>query len=201
MSAQPNHHSDSKPILAIDLDDVLAPLIQDFCDYLNHKYGTNIQIGPGFSYFGVEKLIGISAEELVVRLEEYFESDIYHRVEPFEGAIDALSDLSRKYDLILITARPDTVRNVSERWLESHFPETFKHTHFVGLSKDSPTKLSVMDRYDAVGLIDDNLHNIEDVAAAGKKAILFGDYHWNQIHKLPAGVVRARDWEEVLEKL
>ena len=46
-------------------------------------------------------------------------------------------------------------------------------------------------------LIDDHIAHAEDVAAAGLKAIVFGDYPWNQKEMLPEGMVRCADWTSV----
>jgi uncharacterized HAD superfamily protein len=48
-------------------------------------------------------------------------------------------------------------------------------------------------------LIDDNLTAVTQTSAFGIKALLFGDYPWNQAKELPEGVTRVKNWQEVLE--
>jgi hypothetical protein len=52
-----------------------------------------------------------------------------------------------------------------------------------------------------VAMVDDGLRNCLRATEAGIRALLFGDYPWNQIDEMPPGMKRVMDWDAVLEEL
>lgn len=89
----------------------------------------------------------------------------------------------------------------AERWLNEHFPETFKQIEFVKLwSKDKKvTKAEICDHLGATFLVDDSVEHCNVAAEAGLQAILFGDYGWNRSpDRLNERIVRANGWSDVL---
>jgi len=61
------------------------------------------------------------------------------------------------------------------------------------------TKNDVIKQIGADYLIDDQPKHCIAAAKAGIKTVLFGDYKWNRDLKLRKNMVRARNWQEVLE--
>lgn len=189
----------SKPVLAIDIDDVLAPMLYEFVPWLEKRNGVKFKMYNGMSYF-VEDQLNYSHEQITEALDTFFNSDHYHALEPVEGALATIQRLKQKYEVVLVTARPNMLEVATERWLEHHFPKEFTNIHFVGSSiatKGHQTKTDVLKSVRAIALVDDSLKNIQDAAAIGLQAVLFGSYEWNHTDELPDGVIRAKNWAEV----
>jgi len=101
-----------------------------------------------------------------------------------------------------MTSRDIAVEEKTRDWLTHHFPEVFNKVHMLGNKYDSAAyreKAEVCKELGVYCLIDDSLRPVLETNEAGIKALLFGDYSWNQADELPEDVTRVKDWQEVLE--
>ncbi len=64
-----------------------------------------------------------------------------------------------------------------------------------GTGEADDLKSSICRRIKADIFIDDALHNVEDVAQAGIRTLLF-DQPWNRV-EIPPGIIRVRSWAEI----
>lgn len=123
---------------------------------------------------------------------------------PIDNAHEVLTDLSSGYDLTLLTSRSKDGYEMSVEWIEQNFSGIFDRINLSGIwDEDKSYHLAHMgtkaEKFFEIGadyLIDDQLKHCISVADNGGKAILFGDYPWNQ-GKLPKGVTRCKNWHEV----
>jgi 5'(3')-deoxyribonucleotidase len=197
----------SKPIIAVDLDDVLGNENHAMMHFMNQHYGYthtpedyNVtgEYGP---YWW--KIWGVDEAEGLKRYEEFVAAKVAYEVvlEPLPGAIKVLSHLKKSYDLVIITSRPAPLLEVTERWLEEHYPKLFDGVHFVKLWAEGKkvTKAEIGKALGARYLIDDSAEHCTFAQESGIQALLFGDYGWNRAVSLPAGVVRVGDWLAVQE--
>ena len=192
----------SKPVLAIDIDEVLMPFMEGFFKYQNTKFGTDFKITSTMPYHSAHQFIGDTVEQFQRKLDGFIESDLYRKSFPIQGAQTAVEKLKDRYQLVIVTARPATVRELTEDWVRNHFPETFTDVYFVPWVEDRvPDKQGSLVSLGAEILVDDNLSHIEEAVGGNVRGILFGDYPWNQTDTLPSGVTRAKTWSEVEEIL
>lgn len=191
----------AKKIIAVDIDDVIFPMVADLIGYLDRQHGVTLSQEDFVKYNLEEIWEGDPAE--AARLLESYKGQTGIEVVPVEGAAEALAKLAKRYDIIIMTARDASVGPKTKAWLSHHFPELFKQVHLVGNKNDSPgnwrPKAEVCKELGVYCLIDDSLKHVLETHAAGIKTILFGDYPWNRADDLPAGVTRLKDWQEVLE--
>jgi uncharacterized HAD superfamily protein len=187
--------------IAVDIDEVLMPHFQDLIDWYNKQYGTELTLLDNHPTdprpWGTD-----SFEEAIRRVHRFFDTQMFKDSKPFSEAKHAVRKLSRNYEMIVITARDTILERVTRDWLDEHFKELFTATHFTArynLEGEIQTKASVALTNKTDYLIDDALDHCEDAAKVGIKALLFGDYPWNQTDKLPKGVVRVKNWQEVLD--
>ncbi|HSW78446.1 MAG TPA: hypothetical protein VLF88_00290 [Candidatus Babeliales bacterium] len=192
---------DNKPIIAVDIDEVLTPHFQDLIDWYNKQYGTRLTLANNHPKtpegWGTE-----SIEEAVKRVQEFFDTEQFRQSEPFNEAKNAAKQLSQKYDLVIITARDTIVEKITRDWISKHFPELFSDVHFAAmysLDNRAKPKSEIAKMIGVDYLIDDSLEHITSSAAEGIKGLLFGEYPWNQVGELPEGVTRVKDWPEILE--
>lgn len=188
----------SKPIVAVDIDEVLFPFLREFSAHHNQKYGTKLSQEDFWTY-KFEEVMGVPIDEVLERIFRYHDVD-YLGVEPIADASHAMSRLAKKYDIAILTARNAKVRVKTEAWLHRYFGELDFHSiTMIGYKEDKDwqptTKAEVCVDIGAQALVDDSLSHLEDAVKHGVDGILFGNYPWNQAAQLPVGVVRVNDWQ------
>jgi 5'(3')-deoxyribonucleotidase len=191
----------SKPVLAVDIDDVLAYHV----DLLTGHYKAAHGIQVSYEHAGHNLLTqlvasGLSEADAIASTEEFIQGPGFH-INPIEGAVEAIARLKDSYKMVIISARPYSIKQQTQDWLESHFPKSFKTIEFVGSPKwgegYQASKGNMLEELRVDILIDDRLDHCETAAGQGVKAIVFGDYLWNKSDELPSGVTRAANWPEV----
>lgn len=191
-----------KPILAIDIDEVLFPFLPELIKHHNQVYGTNFRLEQ-FDTYDFYKVWGGTSNQTVQKVHAFLKLPQTH-IEPLEQATQAIATLKQHYQLVVITSRDKQLEERTRQWLIYHFPDTFHDiilagNHYTGL--DFRTKIEVCRELGAVCLIDDSLRYVTECSREGFKAILFGDYPWNQADELPSGVVRSADWSQAVRLL
>lgn len=189
----------TKKIIAVDVDEVLFPFIPEFTKYFNAIHDTSISQND-FVTYEFEKILGIPQDEVIKHM--YGFTDAGHAgVEPLAEAQSAIATLSQSYELIVVTARNPRQADATNEWLDKFFPGAFSRKHFVGYRPvmiNPVTKASVCQAHGSFALIDDSMTNLRECSAAGLQGVLFGNYSWNEAVELPPGIIRCRDWSEVV---
>lgn len=196
-----------KQTIAIDIDDVLADSTDALRISVNQKLGTNLQPhhykvdGPYWHYYEhIWETHSINDKIEHNALEAQMEYDQSH-IMPISGAQEALTYLSKKYEIVLITARNPDWAKATEEWMHSHFSGVFKSLHLVGSKKyqgdSARTKGEVCKELGASWLIDDNPEHCLSAIEYGSDAVLFGEYGWHL--DAPDHLIRCKDWPAVLE--
>jgi 5'(3')-deoxyribonucleotidase len=193
-----------RPLVALDLDDVIFPFMRTMVPWLNNELGTAVKVDDFFTY-NFEQVVGGTRDRAVNLMEQFF-AEMKSPPAPVEGALEAIGLLSAEFSLAVITSRTDSMRVVTLEWVETHFPGTFMEVFLTNnyVTDDRPTKRAKVDiccEMNALALVDDNYDYVCDVAEAGMAGILFGEFAWNCDRPLPAGVTRAKDWKMVTDKL
>jgi uncharacterized HAD superfamily protein len=190
-----------KPIIAVDIDEVLMPHFQDLINYYNRLYGTRLTLADNHPKdtkgWGTD-----SREEAIKRVQKFFETDEFKNSQPFEEAMESIKKLAERFTLVIVTSRDGIIEETTRNWLDKHFPQLFHDAHFTGLySLDggAKSKAGVAKEIKADYMIDDSFDHISQAAEHGIKGLLFGEYPWNNYQELPNNVVRVKDWHEVLE--
>lgn len=195
----------AKKIIAIDIDDVLAAENEGMRLFINEKFGQKHtpedyqREGEFWSYW--EGVWQVGKEKGKEWNEAYHNSGAKLTLQVLDGAIPAVTKLSKEYKLIIVTSRDDRSIEITHQWLDRHFPGVFDGVEFVHVwsGNHKATKAIVCKAIRASYLIDDNLEHCTLSAEAGLKSLLFGNYGWNQAVVLPEGVTRVADWKAVLE--
>ncbi|MGF7228536.1 MAG: 5' nucleotidase, NT5C type [Candidatus Saccharibacteria bacterium] len=192
-----------KQIIAFDIDDVLAKTAEGFTTYSNAQWGTTL-LPSDFSEDWIN-MWQVAPEEMLRRSKIFHGSDVVLHYEPNFGAVAVLDKLRTTYDLRLATSRQHGHKEYTSTWIDAHFPEMFNDIHYSGIFDDDSlsahkrTKADLLEEIGATYLIDDQLKHCIAAAERGIKAVLFGDYTWNQADVLPPGVHRCATWKEVAE--
>lgn len=193
----------NKPVIAVDIDDVLAMNAQAFVDFSNKRWGTNLTVKDYSDHW--HDLWQADDQETQRRIKEYVASGTFRKYLTVQDAREILNSLKKHYRLAVLTARQTSLQPETNAWLDKNFSDIFDEIHYAGIW-DLPleeaikhNKTAVAQRIGAKYLIEDQLKYAIPAAKAGIKVLLFGDYKWNQLDRLPPNVTRVKNWQEVLE--
>ncbi len=193
-----------KKTIAVDVDDVIASHAEALIEFSNQRWGTNLTINDYDEHWA--KMWRVDQLELEKRAQEFFKD--FPSFKRFPDALEVLKALANKYKLVILTSRRQELAKDTKEWLNKYYPNIFSEIHYSGIwdneqehsnKKIKATKGELVKQIGADYLIDDQPKHCVAAAEAGVRALLFGDYSWQVVEKLPAGVVRVKDWPAVLE--
>lgn len=193
-----------KPIIAIDIDDVLANSTDALRRVVNKRLRVDLlpehyKIPGDYwnHYETVWQVHGLEDKISLADIEPMMVKNQNH-VLPHNDAYRTLKKLSKQYELIIVTSRPPSWRSATERWLGDNFPGLFDKILFTRGDEDSGHKSKglLCAEHKASWLIDDNVQHAQSALDEGIDVVLFGDYGWH--HKVPKHIYRCKDWSEVL---
>jgi len=185
--------------IGVDLDDVLAELLIKFTEFHNKKHNTNFKLEQ-ITHFELWELWGITKDEMTKELEEFFQNHS-HIVEPILGSVEAIDELAKKHELLILTSRSDSMKEKTLEWLNLHYPSKFQDFLFANhwLKSNGKTKTDLCKDFNIELVIEDSPLFAKELAKQGFKVILF-DKLWNQ--GLEHGnITRVNSWQEIVEKL
>lgn len=193
-----------KPIIAVDVDDVLAKTSQGFIEFSNKTWGHRLTIDDYDEDW--VKAWGTSVEVARARADVLHASGVFAELPSFSDALSVLIKLKEHYRLVVATSRRASISQQSKEWIKQHYPDIFDGVFFSGIYDGqlgkhqdhiARTKNGLLVEIGADYLIDDQLKHCFAAGSHGVDAILFGNYAWNQSAELPAHVTRCADWEAV----
>jgi len=193
----------TKPVLAIDFDDVVNDFNHAFLFYNRKVHGATQNYEDLLTYdYCID--YAISEKEAHERIWHFCHT--YHdSVEPITGVVAALRLLKQHFNIHMVTGRCESIAQVTHYWLSGRSPDIFTNTHFTNsFATKHPerrrSKVEVCREIGAVGLVDDALHHVGDVAEQLQIPVFMPTRPWNK-HETPAGVTRISDFDEALEHL
>lgn len=195
----------NRPVIAIDIDEVLSSQLEAMRLFINEHYGYNHSSEDYLveaDYWGYwETLWGVDEQEALRRERHFINSGGLQAMKPVIGSLDSISKLKKRYELVIVTSRRNEYADITHKWLDSHFPSVFAHVKFTSLrgQQASLAKAKTSKEIGADYLIDDNLEHCIEAAKSGIKAILFGEYGWNRGREVPKEITKVKDWQEVLD--
>lgn len=197
----------TKPILAIDIDETIAQLMPSLISFHSETYGEPHYHMDHFHTLAFHEVWGGTPEETTNKIEEYYLSPHFKAIQPIPEAKEYLLDLKSHFDLHVVTARGHNVREETINWLNTHYTDIFKDFHFgnlYGINGIKKKKSQLCQEIGALALVDDSFHYATDCAENGIPVILFGKYAWNKYqsyldnhHEEHDLIERATQWAEV----
>lgn len=183
-------------VIAFDLDDVLGDLTGSFSRYLGRVHDLAFDREEVSTYPLPDRIRD-------TRFDEFYDSDEYRQPEPFTLAQEAVEELGGEYELVIISVRPETVRDIVEAWLDTHFKDSFQHVHLMGLMEKSDgtrmTKGELAKELGVAVFVEDSKKNAENIVSYGIPVVLL-DCPWNQ-GALAENVSRVFSWQEAIVRI
>src|ERR1700758_5644898 len=127
-----------KPVIAVDIDDVLA----NSSDALRLEVNKRLQVNllpehyqvPGeydTYYEEIWRTHGLEGRVSMAELHIQMVADQSH-IKPSHNAFQTLQALSKHFELIIVTGRQENQRSATQAWLNRHFPGIFSKVLFGG---------------------------------------------------------------------
>jgi len=196
---------ETKPTIAIDIDDVIADSTDALRVLVNERTGATLTcqqyIDVGGEYWGYYERVWQSHGLTEVSYRD-IETELIadqSRVPLLAGAEFAIHRLAERFHIIFITARPKAWEQQTRRWFALHFGGEDIELYFCESYIDSKakTKGQLCKDLGAQWLIDDNVSHCRSAIDQGIRAVRFGQYGWQT--DIPAELIRCNDWPAVLE--
>lgn len=195
---------DDRPLLVLDVDDVLLDFIKPFPQYLRSR-GYHLKLGSfrlHGNVFDIESGSETAQEDVAALLDAFFDVQTNWQT-LVEGAADTISDISREAEVILLTAMP-------------HRHRATRRAHLDTLGLDYPLLTTEMEKGPAikrlrgqhnrpVAFVDDMPKNLVSARESVNDAHLFHLMADNSLRNLlpppPDHVTVLHDWHEAKEHL
>lgn len=190
--------------IAIDIDDVIADTHTAVIDWSNTQTGKNLTESDYLvdaDYWGYYEKVwsehDMSHLNLGLFLDELAIDQAHIPLLP--GALYAISELRKRFHIVLVTSRNPTLETATRHWLNMHtgtdidiyFAKAKDH------SANNLTKGEICRNLGAWLLIDDSVEHVQSALDYGIEAILFGEYGWHS--HIPEGAVNKQNWSDILE--
>lgn len=189
-----------RPVIAVDIDDVLFPFIEGLAEYHNDLKGTQLT-ADDFTTYRLSEVWGGTLEETEEIVHTFLAADHRLRLQPRDGVKKALERLKSDFDVVLVTARNQAFEAPTAAWLRYHLPDLFADVMFAGNPYDGRPyrpKGVICQELGARLLIDDHPSNLLSAAECGVDGILFGSKAWSVLETPVSRIVPCSDWDAVL---
>ena len=200
----------SKPIIAIDIDDVLASSAKAFVEFSNERWGTNLVVDDyDENWARMWGLDNGDVENLKLISERSIDALSYGvpRMENIADAYDVLKKLGQHFTLIVVTSRRSELKAETLAWIQERYEGIFKEDKifFTGFydtinsASWNKSKGDILRELDVSYLVDDQVKHCNGAAEHGIKALQFGSIGPQALQPVHESVVRVKNWNEVAE--
>ncbi|CAM9434170.1 unnamed protein product [Chrysoparadoxa australica] len=190
-----------KPVVAVDLDEVLGVFVEQLALYHNKAYGT-VLTGESFHSYDFHLVWGGTQEEASKKMQDFFKSDEFLDIPEIPQAKEVLERHKEAIEFHIVTSRQLIIEDITRTWVAKHYPGLFSGIHLGNHYVEGAPQRSKLEMCRAIGarmLIDDSPKHCLDCGSNGVAGVLFGNYAWNQVPKgeMPNYVQRVETWSEV----
>lgn len=192
-----------KPLIAVDLDDVLADYCNPLIAFHNQTFGTNLA-RQNFTSYRLWEVWGGTSEEATRKVYHFHNTDYFRNIVPVQGAVEGINILTKQYNLVIITSRFTDFMEYTSEWLKKFFPNKFLRVYFTNhwnliTGGTYKKKSDICLEIGAKTILEDSIEYALDCTRRGIRTILL-DNPWNQCDD-QVGITRVRSWKEIVEKL
>ena len=193
--------SEKYQIIGFDFDDILFNFNGTISLWHNDLYGTNVAL-KDIVIYELENVWKCTKEEALKRVADFYQTSEHANAQPIFDAVNGVKTLSKDATLLIITSRPEELREVTQQWLNKHFPDLFKEIYFINYFHGAGKKRTKSEVCKELGIeifIDDSLYHANDISSIGTPVLLLNT-PWNQGEVKPP-ITRVYSWKEIVEKL
>ncbi len=188
-----------RPNISIDIDGVIGDSDKIFRKYLNKEFGFNLK-RKDITRFMYEDILNIPKSKIKKFWKNFTEKKLWMEIPLLPGVKTSIDYLKEKYNIIILTARPKEISDITIEWLKKN--EIFYNELLCIDENNKESKLSKIfqQNIDLRFHIEDRVEYALEFVKSEIKVILF-DYPWNRkIKKKYNGdyLIRVKNWRETL---
>ena len=193
-------------IIWVDLDDVLAELLDHCLEYHNYQINwKSISREKVLDYY-ISRMKNYKIESKIVI--DWFRKatldDIWkYKIQPVKWAIEWLKKLKEKwYKLKIVTARnEEIIWEYTKNWIEKYYPNIFEEIIFANhFSKNHKSKADICKEHGIEIMIEDNPDYAQELAQNWVKTFLL-EKPWNKGKCINnKNIICVKSWREIVEK-
>ena len=195
-------------LIGVDCDEPLVDMNTYLQAWHNHEYGTKIRKEDVYT-FKLWNVWKCEKDESTARIHKFYASSAFDQMTPTKGSIEGIEYLARHHDLLVLTSRSGVSVPKTKPFLDKHYFQKFSEIIFSGnyamSNKKHITKAEICLEKGIDLLIEDCLRYALQCQEKEVPVILL-DCPWNRerelqeegLEKLPSGIVRAKDWQQIL---
>lgn len=181
--------------IAIDMDEVLFPMIKPLAKHYSSKYNKSIpaKLPKKYNY---SQYFNMSEKESKHLVESFYYSE-HSNVKPLQHSVDAMKSLAEENLLYVVTGRQtyNQCINVTHDLLNEYFNGIFDDVYFTNsysLHGPEIPKSEICEKLGIDLFVDDSVCNcIECQNKLNLRSIVFGEYPWNE----HTTITRIKSWE------
>lgn len=191
--------------IAIDIDDVISSTVPNLLAFFKNHHDIHIDYDDFHDYrlhqtsHFIEK--NINQNRTHEMWNEFFDSKYAEDMEIIPWSKENILKLKKEwYDITLITARWESLRPHTEKWLNKNIPEiNFKNIFFTWKCDwEWMKKSEVCLKYSIWYMIEDNAENCIDLAKNWIKSYLI-TRPWNKnVDITDTNIKRVSSWQEII---
>lgn len=192
-------------IIAIDFDEVLASTFSQVLDFAKNNWHLSWIYFDDLTmhYWWEIPDVWISQEQMLDIWWKFYESDEKNNIKPVIWSQNAINKLKKMwYELHIITARWDELKESTINWIELHFPWIFTEIHFSNYH--TPKQISKAEFCKKLWtnlIIEDNLDYSLEIADSWINVYLI-EKPWN-INRTEThpNIKKVKNWDEIINNL
>lgn len=188
----PRQNTSEPRVIGVDIDGVLVDHIPSRCELMRELYDIDITPDDFETPHPPIPVEGVTREDFNRDLHENH-PELFERMDPVEGAIEAVRDLrSDSRDVWLVTHRLELIRAQSDRWLTSH------DVPYDNIIYEAPANKADVSEIDL--LIDDTPDVVRTGSQSGLPSILFGRHYNSHVEVTHPNAYQISDAETVRDQ-
>ena len=185
--------------IALDLDEIIFPFVENLIIYHNKNYCTNFKF-EDIKHYELWKVWGGTREQAIKKVAEFQHTPEFDLIPPIPESALAIEELRKHNELIIVTSRREDMKDKTLAWIDKYFPKKFSGLYLTNAyALDGPTlnKADMCLENGSKLLVDDCLEFAKECSEKGIETWLWYK-PWNQSSSLPYLVSRFKIWKEFL---
>lgn len=192
-------------LIAVDMDETSIKFVPYFLKWHNLEHGTSVK-PTDLDNFDMSGKLGCTPGECLDRILEFYDTKIMRQLPPVDDAVENMGYLSEKHDIIAVTARPESIKQITQNSIDKYFRNLIGNLYLTGdsVEETNKSKAEICKELGVDVLVDDRPKYCYEAIGVGTRSILFnlnGNYGWGAPEVKKEGLYHARSWKDVVDTI
>lgn len=180
--------------IGIDIDEVLADLLSQYINFLNHQYKLALTYEVFRGYYIWDDWQDLNIPKNIL-FENFYKSNFFKQIKPIKESLNIVDQIKKNHSLYAITSRPDNLKRQTFEWINKYVPHTFKEIHFANYLLNQK-KSDICKELHVDLMIEDSMDYALDCANNNIQVLLLS-YPWNNTTINNPLIYKVKTWDEI----